>query len=165
MKRTARIAAWLLAAIASLPARADAADSDNRVTFQLAPYVYHYRHDPEHNNYPWLVGLEWETPESWLVGGAYFSNSFRQPSHYLYFGKRWSPDFLPDNVYLKLTGGILLGYKEPYDDKIPFNHRKGVAPGVLPALGYQADRFSIQLVPLGTAGLMAVFGFDLLTKP
>jgi hypothetical protein len=143
-------------------AHAQEPGNGSRLVFQLGPAVYHYRHDPEHNNYPRLMGLEWESRNNWLGGAAYFRNSFDQPSNYLYLGKRWFPDFLPENVYVKVTGGILLGYKEPYENKIPLNHRKGIAPGVLPAIGYQFERANIQLVPLGAAGLMLTIGVDLL---
>ena len=42
--------------------------------------------------------------------------------------------------YFKLTGGLLHGYKEPYDDKIPLNDL-GVAPAILPTLGFQYKFF------------------------
>jgi hypothetical protein len=134
---------------------------DGRLTVKLAPVVYHYSSDPDHNNQPRLVGLEWERSDLWNMGGVHFRNSFDQPSQYLYVGRRWFPDALPSPVYLKLTGGVMLGYKDPYDDKIPLNHRRGVAPAILPAAGYQLERMRVQLVPLGTAGLMVTFGFHI----
>ncbi|HUF19744.1 MAG TPA: sn-glycerol-3-phosphate transporter [Burkholderiales bacterium] len=159
---TGRALALLFALTPCFPAHAGEQGNGGRLVFHLAPAVYHYRHDPRHNNYPWLMGLEYESRNNWLGGAAYFRNSFDQPSNYLYLGKRWFPDFLPENVYVKVTGGILLGYKEPYENKVPLNNRKGIAPGVLPAIGYQFKRASIQLVPLGAAGLMLTLGVDLL---
>ena len=133
---------------------------------QAAPAVIHFDSDPEHADYSWLVGLEWQSPSRWVVGAAYFNNSFDQKCEYLYFGKSWPLDFISDhkifkNLYFKLTGGVLLGYKEPYEDKIPFNNN-GVGPGAAPSLGYKFGDFNVQLNLLGNAGLMFTFGYDLL---
>lgn len=133
---------------------------------QAAPAVIHFDPDPEHADYSWLVGLEWQAPSRWLVGAAYFNNSFDQKCQYLYVGKSWPLDFISDrpvfkDFYFKLTGGVLLGYKEPYEDKIPLNNN-GVAPGVVPTLGYKYGDFNVQLNLLGNAGLMFTFGYDVL---
>jgi hypothetical protein len=37
-------------------------------------------------------------------------------------------------------GGLLHGYKEPYEDKIPLN-QLGVAPAIVPALGFRYKWF------------------------
>lgn len=132
---------------------------------QAAPNVIHFDPDPDHADYSWLVGLEWQSPSRWVAGAAYFNNSFNQKCEYIYFGKSWPLDFISDheifkNLYFKLTGGILLGYKEPYEDKIPFNNN-GVGPGAIPALGYKFGDFNVQLNLLGGAGLMFTLGYDL----
>lgn len=145
-------------------ASSQAADVDpgaGTLTLKFGPGVYHFKKSDEHNNQPWLVGAAWEFSSRWNVGGAHFRNSFGQPSQYLYVGKRWFPQALPDPLYVNLTGGIMLGYKEPFADKIPFNHSRGVAPAILPAFGYQFERSNVQLIPLGTAGVIVTFGLDL----
>lgn len=133
---------------------------------QAAPGVIHFNPDPDHTKYSWLVGLEWQSASRWLVGASYLNNSFDQKCEYLYVGKSWPLDVVSDsalfkNLYFKLTGGLLLGYKEPYEDKIPFNHN-GVAPGLVPSLGYQYGDFNVQLNLLGGAGLMFTFGYNVL---
>jgi hypothetical protein len=56
----------------------------------------------------------------------------------------------------KLTGGLLHGYKEPYDDKIPLNNL-GVAPAAIPALGYHQKSFFVEFVQLGfSAGMINI---------
>lgn len=144
--------------------RADIFVPGDLLMLQAAPGAIHYSSSPDHAKFSWLVGLEWQSPERWLVGGAYFNNSFDQKCQYYYVGKSWTLDFISDNelfksLYFKLTGGLLLGYKEPYEDKIPFNNN-GVAPGIVPGLGYKYENFSVQLDALGTAGLMFTFGYD-----
>ncbi len=115
----------------------------------------HYSPDPEHNNDQNMLGLEFELPNSRLWGFAVFDNSFGQPSQYLYYGRKWD-SFLPDNWYLKVTGGLLHGYKGEYEDKIPLNNL-GVAPGVIPALGYRRNGFFVEFVQLGfSAGMINV---------
>ena len=147
-------------------ARAGLFEEGDILMVQAAPDAIHFNSDPEHADYSWLVGLEWQSPSRWLVGAAYFNNSFGQKCEYIYFGKSWPLDFISDhaifkNLYFKLTGGLLLGYKEPYEDKIPFNN-DGVAPGAAPSLGYKYGDFNVQLNLLGNAGLMFTFGYDLI---
>lgn len=131
-----------------------------RVMVQFAPTSIHYSSSPDHKGNPWLVGAEYLWPKRWLVGLSYFNNSFDQKCQYVYGGYSW---VLHGNAsrywYLKLTGGVVIGYRDPYEDKIPLNNN-GVAPGIIPGLGYQYDRFNVQLNALGASGLMITFGYD-----
>lgn len=154
-----------LALLAARSAPADLFEEGDILMVQAAPGVIHFNPSSEHADYSWAVGAELIFPSRWLIGGAYFNNSFDQKCQYYYFGKSWPLDFISDNEYLKnmyfkLTGGVLLGYKEPYENKIPFNDN-GVAPGIVPGLGYQFGDFNVQLNLLGGAGLMFTFGYNL----
>lgn len=162
LRRTSWIMAFALLAAGN--ARADIFMPGDSLMLQVAPGAIHYSYSPDHAKFSWLVGLEWQSPKQWLLGAAYFNNSFNQKCEYLYGGKVWSLDFISDadifkSLYFKLTGGLLLGYKEPYENKIPFNNN-GVAPGIVPGLGYKYENFSVQLDALGAAGLMFTFGYD-----
>ena len=126
---------------------------------QVGPYVYHLSHDARHNNEPWLVGVEWESASRWELGASFFKNSFYQPCVYIYGGKRWFLRSEDQGFYLKLTGGPLYGYKEPYENKVPVNDN-GIGLAIIPAVGYQYKRANAQLVILGSAGLMLSFGYD-----
>ncbi|HRD48650.1 MAG: hypothetical protein JNK95_09560 [Candidatus Competibacter sp.] len=148
-----------LALIAAGSVRAGIFEEGDLLMAQVAPGAIHYNSSPDHADFSWLVGLEWQSSSRWLVGASYFNNSFDQKCEYFYFGKSWPLEFISSNVYFKLTGGLLLGYKEPYEDKIPFNNN-GVAPGVVPALGYQYGDFNVQINALGGAGLMFTFGYN-----
>jgi hypothetical protein len=133
---------------------------ESRLTLQISPYVYHI-HSGAHNDVPRMIGLEWEPAGSFLEYGAtYFRNSFYQDSGYVYAGKRW---FFEDNrqgFFFNVTGGLMYGYRGENADKVPFNHH-GVGLAVIPAVGYQYESFNTQVVLLGTAGFMIIFGFDL----
>src|SRR5215510_14849321 len=48
-----------------------------------SPYSFHYSQDPEHRPV-WMVGAEWQYPNNYLWGVTYFSNSFGQPSGFVY---------------------------------------------------------------------------------
>lgn len=138
---------------------------------QTSLWTTHYNPEPDHNNHQKLINLEyyfndevklfvnseqpdWRDNIRWLVGGATFENSFEQQSTYLYGGGRY--DYTVDDntkAYIKLTAGLLHGYRGEYKDKIPLNEL-GVAPVILPALGVQYRRVNIELVPFAAAGVM-----------
>jgi hypothetical protein len=154
----------ILAVGAASPALAGADTPESNgpfeiVMLQAAPGVIHFDPDFDHAKHSWMVGIEWQRPSRWLAGFTYFNNSFDQKSQYIYGGKVWSQRDSGQGWYFKLTAGVILGYEEPYEDKIPYNHN-GVAPGIVPALGYKVDRASMQFNLLGTAGLMITFGYD-----
>ena len=156
----AALAAVLPAVAADSPAP-DPAATGNIVMIQASPDVIHFHSDAAHASWSWMVGLEWQRPSNWLLGFSYFNNSFNQKSQYYYGGYVWNPSDRDPNWYVKLTGGLLYGYKEPYEDKVSFNHN-GYAPGIVPALGYKWERWSMQLNVLGNAGLMISVGYDLI---
>jgi hypothetical protein len=158
---------WFVALAAVAPpvaadtTRLDSASSDGVLMIQAAPGVLHFHPDPEHTDYSWLVGAEWLYSSRWLAGFSYFNNSFGQKSQYYYGGRWWRISESDPNWYFKLTAGVIAGYKQPYEDKIPYNHN-GIAPGIIPAIGYQVNRFNIQLNFLGTSALMVTVGYDLI---
>jgi hypothetical protein len=121
---------------------------------EISPYTYHYSYNVEHRPVR-LIGLERETPDRWFVGGAYFSNSFGQDSGYVYMGRSYYNVFesLP-RVYLKWSAGLMYGYKDPYEDKVPLNY-KGFSPAIVPAVGWRFNGgWNAQVNVLGAAALM-----------
>ena len=132
----------------------------DRLTFVFGPYVYHYHNNDDHNDFPWLTGLEWGPRGSWVdFGAVFFRNSFEQSSVYAYAGKRWFPGDDEQGVYVKVTGGPLYGYRGEYEDKVPLN-RNGLAWAIIPGLGYQYRSVDVQFVFLGGAALLLTFGYD-----
>lgn len=102
---------------------------------QTSLYTRHWNPRPEHNNDQNLIGVEALFDRNWLVGGAVFDNSFGQDSELIYIGKFWYL-FGSRHWYGKVTAGLLHGYEEPYEDKIPLNGA-GVAPVIVPSLGFR----------------------------
>ena len=101
------------------------------------------------------MGLEREAADHYLYGLMAFSNSFGQPSAYAYYGRVFNHVWERyDALYLKLTAGLLYGYKAPYDDKVPLNYN-GYSPAIIPAVGWRLDKsWSLQVNFLGTAAMM-----------
>jgi hypothetical protein len=125
--------------------------------FQTSLYTKHWDSDPEHVNNTKLLDIEFETSKKWIFGFAYFQNSFGQPSQYLYAGYSW-PLFRTDWFYFKLTGGLLHGYKDPYEDKIPLNGL-GIAPAIVPTFGVRYKRVLGEVQILGNAAITVTAGF------
>ena len=87
-------------------------------TLQTSLYTAHFDPEPDHVNDQDLLAIETYFESEWLAGLALFENSFGQSSQLLYAGKSWAL-FDSPYWYTKLTGGLLHGYEEPYDDKSP----------------------------------------------
>jgi hypothetical protein len=125
-------------------------------TLQTSLYTTHFDPEPYHVDDQNLVGIEAHLASDWLAGVALFDNSFGQSSQLVYAGKTW-PMLDSQHWYAKLTGGLLHGYKEPYEDKIPLNGL-GVAPVVIPALGFRYGYFVAEANLGGLAVVMLTAG-------
>ena len=130
----------------------------------IGPFAVHWSNSDEHQHV-YLLGIErslpgapqWSHADGTIWGFSAFNNSFGQPSAYAYYGYRWDNLFGYSSLYLKLTGGILYGYKEPYEDKVPFNHN-GFGLAIIPGIGYRITQFdAVQINMLGTAGLIFTY--------
>jgi len=140
-------------------AHADVLSEGDRVMVEVGPYVAHRVDNTGHNQWPHLVGVEYESGSHWLGGIAAFKNSYYQNAAYAYAGKRWFLDQVEQNLYVKLSAGLVYGYKDPYADRLPVNHN-GYGLGIVPALGYQFGRANAQIEFLGTAAVAFTFGYD-----
>ena len=153
---------WL-AAVACTPGTA-AAQSPNpwdqghwRVV--VSPFAPHIRPSPEHEHV-WAIGVERQRSDRWLLGGSFFSNSFGQPSGYLYFGRRFQPYAAEPRLFTQLSGGLMYGYKGQYLRKVPYN-RGGYSPGALASVGWQfTPNTSLTLHAVGDAAVMFQFAWD-----
>jgi len=138
-------------------AKAGAAEPGHRGEVTVSPYAHHWSHNPEHRHVV-LLALDEQLPGDRLCGLSLFSNSFGQPSAYVYAGQQFDHLFGQPELFLKITGGILYGYVGQYQHKVPFNHH-GFSPAIIPSLGYKLTaRDSAQVMVLGTAGLMFSYG-------
>jgi hypothetical protein len=135
-------------------------DDTDEFMIQTSLFTKHWTPKPEHNNRQELIGFELQKESNWVFGGAFFKNSFGQDTQFLYAGYKWMIPQMDDTFYFKLAGGPMHGYKGQYKDKIPLN-QAGVAPAVLPAIGFQYKRVQSELILFGAAGIMITMGFTL----
>jgi len=137
----------------------EAADTPTQARWELtlSPYTHHWRFSPDHKPVL-LAALEQRLADSRFCGVALFRNSFGQPSTYVYAGKQWEGVMDQPKLFTKVSAGLIYGYKGRYQHKIPFNDY-GVAPAIIPALGWQFNRDeSAQAMLLGTAGVLFAYG-------
>jgi hypothetical protein len=128
-------------------------DSGSQWRLMASNYTYHFSHDPEHHHV-YMLGLQRERADGLLLGGTVFRNSFGQPSAYLYVGQRFDQVAGVDALFGQLTGGLLYGYKPPYERKVPLNYQ-GFSPGIVPGLGWKfTPALSAQLNFLGNSAVM-----------
>ena len=129
----------------------------HRGEFTFSPYTYHFSNNPDHKHVV-LVALDEQLPGDRLCGVSFFSNSFGQPSVYVYAGQQFNNLFGMPQLFAKVTGGLMYGYVSPYENKVPLNY-KGFNPAIIPAVGYKLTQHdSVQLKFLGTAALMFSYG-------
>jgi hypothetical protein len=131
-------------------------------TVMAGPLTLHYsdinrdaNSTDEKHKYVWLVGGEKMLTDRYFAGAAFFSNSFGQPTQYVYAGAKFRPFDDTPKFFAKISAGVIHGYKAPYDKKIPINTSSGWGLGVIPSIGWDFnDQFAAQLNVLGAAGLM-----------
>ena len=125
----------------------------------VSPFSLHFRYSPEHK-YVWALGVERQRDDNWLAGASYFSNSFGQPSAYLYVGKRYPQIFGQPELFAQWSAGLLYGYRGQYKNKVPLNYR-GFSPGALVSLGWQfSQQTSATVHMLGDAGMMVQLAYE-----
>jgi hypothetical protein len=147
----------LLVCMVSIPAAAANTDSRPEWDLVVGPGAYHWSNDEKHSHVV-LLGLERFKADGSLFGFSVFNNSFGQPSAYAYYGHTWNDVCNVSNVYFKLSGGVIYGYKGEHKDGVPFNHH-GFGLGLIPGLGYRlTPKDSVQVNVLGTAA--AIFTYN-----
>lgn len=125
----------------------------------ISPYAPHFRPSEEHEPV-WAIGLERQRADDWLAGVSFFSNSFGQPSAYVYLGRRYPGLLSVEPLFFQWSAGVMYGYVGKYKSKVPANVN-GFSPGALVTLGWQFNReWSFAVHALGDAGLMFQFGYD-----
>ncbi|HRE70104.1 hypothetical protein [Accumulibacter sp.] len=137
----------------------------DRFYLQTSLASVHFHPDDAHDNSQVLINPEWRLDKQWLkgqllVGAATFDNSYSQATWYAYGGLLWRPVETVQPFYLKLTAGVIHGYRGEYQDKIPMNG-SGYAPAIIPSMGYCYNRFCSEVVLFGAAGMMWTVGMTL----
>ena len=134
-----------------------APEPTHRGEILFSPYTHHFGYSPEHKPVV-LVAVDEQLPGGRCCGLSFFSNSFGQPSTYVYAGQQFNGLFDNPKLFVKVSAGIIYGYVGKYQNKVPLNSH-GFSPGVIPSIGYNLNEHdSVQMQVLGTAGLMFSYG-------
>ena len=148
------------AAPAVQPESSAPADTFDGWEINFSPYTYHFTYSAEHKPVV-ALGLSKGLEDRWTAGTVLFSNSFGQPSIYIFGGQRYVNPFGWDKWYLQWNAGLLYGYVGQYKNKVPLNY-KGFSPGFVPSVGYQfTDRIYGELDLLGNSALMFTLVFPI----
>lgn len=119
----------------------------------------HFSHSEDHQGPPILLSAEIIKPNRLFYGLSLFNNSFGQFSQYVYVGKEFRLDKYVDGMRSKISAGIIHGYKDEFQDKIPFNDY-GIAPAIIPGIGYQKKKWGFDIYLMGAAGLLFDVGYE-----
>ena len=130
----------------------------DHLMFSAGTYI-HYDPDDDHAGNRLFFSLEAVKANDWFYGLALFNNSFDQFSQYLYGGKSWNFHGRMEGFHAKVTAGLIHGYKGEFRDKIP-NNGSGIAPAIIPGIGYKRGRFGGDIYILGISGLLFTAGMD-----
>jgi len=132
----------------------------DRFYIQTSLASLHFHDDASHNNNLRLIFGEWRPNRNVFLGASFFSNSFNQPTQYVFAGWKFDPLPIAPGFYFRVSAGLVHGYKGEYKDKIPFNH-SGVAPAIVPAIGYCYRRVCSEVIAFGTSGGLVTLGVTL----
>lgn len=121
-----------------------------QLNLMLGSYTHHFNPKPTHRKV-YLVGLEREHANAKLDGVVFFTNSFGQPSVYVYpWGGVYKSIFGVDKLAFKWTGGLIYGYRGEFKNEVA--NVGGFAPVIIPALNYTfKPGWSAQVNMLGKA--------------
>jgi hypothetical protein len=132
---------------------------DDRIRVGYTPRVFHITNDDDYVDWNHVVAVEFVTPRHarWNAdrshfGAAVFDNSYGQFSQTIYYGLEW--DWKPawaGQLFWAVSLGIVHGYKEPHEDRLPLNNALGVGLTIVPALGWEREGLGFALSMSGSA--------------
>jgi hypothetical protein len=125
---------------------------------QAGAYV-HWSDRDDFEGPPLFGGIEYNSKNDWLGGFSLFNNSFGQFSQYLYLGKKFRPWKTHPEIRIKLTAGVVQGYKDEHYDTLPVRWGGSWGLGFVPAIGYQKNRIGYDVAVLGVGGLLFLVGY------
>lgn len=137
----------------------NALDSQSHWYVQGGAYL-HPEHRNDYEGPPLFGGIEYHRKDSGFGGLSVFNNSFGQFSQYLYLGKKFHPWDSHPNVRIKLTAGVVQGYRGKHHDTLPIRWGDSWGLGVVPGIGYKKDRVGYDVALLGVAGLLFLVGYE-----
>ena len=136
-----------------------AAEPPGRVRIAYTPRVFHFTSNDDYVDRNHIVALEYITPRHVFWGAdrshfglSVFDNSYGQFSQSLYFGLEWDwQPALGGRLFFSVSPGVVHGYKEPYENRVPLNKALGVGVTIVPAIGWERERIGFAISLVGSA--------------
>lgn len=148
----------IMLAPAPVPA-AETAGPESAWRLAYTPRVFHFTSNRDYVDWNHIVAVEHITSRHTRWGAdrthfglSLFDNSFGQFSQSVYVGLEW--DWRPlgnGALFYSLSPGLVHGYKEPWENRVPLNKQLGVGVTVVPAIGWQAERLGFAASLTGSA--------------
>ena len=127
--------------------------------YLYAGYGLHWTSSDDRDGWPLLGGIEAAHDDRHRFGISLFNNSFGQFSQYYYYGYKWRLSSISESAHVKLTGGLIYGYVDQFEDKLALNF-DGWAPAIIPSIGWKTGHVDFEVAIFGDAGLMFLIGYD-----
>lgn len=159
-RRHGRVVWWLAIALL-FPAGISAGEDGLERPWYLQGGGYvHYEDSDDYEGPPLVLGLEHHWPSDWLAGLTLFNNSFGQFSQYGYLGRQFHPLEALPGLRLKLTVGIVQGYRGEHFDALPIRWEERWGLGVVPSIGYQKGRVGVDVAFLKESAVLFLLGYQ-----
>jgi hypothetical protein len=126
---------------------------------QGGAYV-HYDNRDDYEGPPLVGSIEYHKGNHWFGGFSAFNNSFGQFTQYLYLGKQFHPWNSHPHLRLKVSAGIVHGYRDEHYDTLPIRWGGSWGLGAVPSIGYQKGRVGYDAAILGVGGLLFLVGYS-----
>ncbi len=143
------------------PAAAASADAHDHTALRIAytPRVFHFTSNKDYVDWNHIVAVEYVTPRHTLWGAdrshfglSLFDNSYGQFSQSIYYGLEWDwQPALGGQLFFSVSPGLVHGYKEPYENRVPLNKALGVGVTIVPAISWERERLGFALSLVGSA--------------
>lgn len=119
----------------------------------------HYNEEDDYEGPPLFAGIEYFRSRRWLLGFSMFQNSFGQFTQYAYVGRVFHPWESQPNLHIKLTGGLVQGYRGKHHNTLPIRWSESWGLGFVPTIGLRRERFGFDVALLQDSGLLFLGGY------
>jgi len=137
-----------------------AADFENYY-LQTSFFTYHYSEKDYQNNSQQLIGIERHYSNNELNGIAYFKNTYKQDTIYIYGGTNYYLFSIgKTEITAKFTYGIVHGYDDENGKYTTWMHELTTFPGAVFSLGLRREPFRFDIVPFADAGIIITGGVE-----
>jgi hypothetical protein len=128
---------------------------------QTSFYTHHYSQGGYQNNEQELIGIERHFSDNNLDGIAYFKNTYKQKTIYIYGGTNYYLFSIGRiEITAKFTYGIIHGYDDENGKYTTWMHNMNTFPGAVFSLGLRRKPFRVDIVPFADAGIIITGGLE-----